>query len=184
MLLIGRKRSDLARSLSVIGTRRRARAKSRRYALPRLSEGHTTSSRRSGRSVRRSPLRPACWGSFHIGGLDRSARSAYPIRFSGYQDTGDPSIAFDAQGTAYLTTLANGGNNTPDVVVASSSDGGRTWSTPVVVAAGKGSVSGRSVFHDHPVLAAWGDGNVIVTWIKYVFGNQAASLVTCRWWTR
>jgi BNR/Asp-box repeat len=104
--------------------------------------------------------------------------TTYPIRFNGYKFTGDPSIAFDARGTAYLTTLADGGNNTPDIVVASSSDGGRTWSTPVVVAAGKGSFSGRSVFHDHPVLAAWGNGNVIVTWIKYVIGNQAASLVT------
>jgi hypothetical protein len=104
--------------------------------------------------------------------------TTYPVRFNGYKFTGDPSIAFDADGTAYLTTLADGGNNTPDVVVSRSTDGGKTWSTPVLVAAGKGSFFGRSVFHDHPVLSAWGDGNVIVTWIEYVIGNQAASLVT------
>jgi BNR/Asp-box repeat len=104
--------------------------------------------------------------------------TTYPVRFNGYKFTGDPSIAFDAEGVAYLTTLADGGNNTPDVVVSRSDDGGVTWSTPVLVAAGKGSFSGRSIFHDHPILAAWGDGNVIVTWIKYVIGNQAASLVT------
>jgi hypothetical protein len=104
--------------------------------------------------------------------------TTYAVRFNGYKGTGDPSIAFDEDGTAYLTTLANGGTNTPDVVVSRSTDGGRTWSTPVVVAAGKGSFFGRSIFHDHPVLTAWGHGNVIVTWIEYVIGNQAASLVT------
>ena len=88
--------------------------------------------------------------------------TTYPIRFNGYQDTGDPSIAFDARGTAYLTTLANGGNNTPDVVVASSSDGGRTWSTPVVVAAGKGSFSGDVVvcFYDTYLYAPDGSTNL------------------------
>src|SRR5438034_10757742 len=100
--------------------------------------------------------------------------TTYPVPFNGYKFTGDPSLAFDDEGNAYLTTLADGGNNTPDVVVSRSEDGGMTWSTPVRVAAGKGSFFGRSIFHDHPVLAAWGDGNVIVTWIKYVIGNQAA----------
>jgi hypothetical protein len=104
--------------------------------------------------------------------------TTYPVPFNGYKFTGDPSIAFDDEGVAYLATLADGGNNTPDVVVSRSADGGITWSTPVLVAAGKGSFFGRSIFHDHPVLAAWGDGNVIVTWIKYVIGNRAASLVT------
>jgi len=104
--------------------------------------------------------------------------TTYPVRFNGYKFTGDPSVAFDADGVAYLATLADGGNNTPDVVVSRSGDGGRHWSTPVLVAAGRGSFFGRSVFPDHPVLTAWGHGNVIVTWIQYVIGNRAASLVT------
>ncbi|MFL5797755.1 MAG: sialidase family protein [Actinomycetota bacterium] len=104
--------------------------------------------------------------------------TTYPVRFNGYKFTGDPSVAFDGDGVAYLATLAGGGDNTPDVVVSRSPDGGRHWSTPVLVAAGKGSFSGRSVFPDHPILAAWGHGNVIVTWIQYIIGHRAASLVT------
>jgi hypothetical protein len=94
--------------------------------------------------------------------------TTYPVRFNGYTGTGDPSIAFDDEGNVYLATLGAAGFNLPDVLVAHSTDGGRHW-TQVRIAAGTGS-HGTSVFPDHPVLTAWGDGNVIVTWIRYVFG--------------
>src|SRR5436190_15238859 len=45
--------------------------------------------------------------------------TTYPVRYNGYKFTGDPSLAFDADGVAYLATLADGGNNTPAVVVSS-----------------------------------------------------------------
>src|SRR5262249_7976507 len=69
--------------------------------------------------------------------------SEYPILFdSAYQATGDPAVAFDASGNAYYGTLgfrfvgpANAQN--PDVLVAHSSDGGKTWAS-VRVAAGSG----------------------------------------------
>ncbi|MDQ6797078.1 MAG: glycoside hydrolase [Actinomycetota bacterium] len=76
----------------------------------------------------------------------------------------DPSVAFDAAGTVYLATTRSGGSS--DIVVAHSVDGGRTWSTPVAVVSNRG----LRVFHDHPQLAAFGTGNVIVTWIKDIFG--------------
>jgi len=94
--------------------------------------------------------------------------TTYPVPFNGYTGTGDPSIAFDDAGNVYFATLGAAGFNLPDVLVAHSTDGGRHW-TQVRIAAGKGS-HGTSVFPDHPVLTAWGDGNVIVTWIRYVFG--------------
>ena len=58
--------------------------------------------------------------------------SEYPITFgSSYQATGDPAVAFDATGRAYYATLGfrfvgpfTGLN--PDVLVANSSDGGKT----------------------------------------------------------
>jgi hypothetical protein len=94
--------------------------------------------------------------------------TTHPVPFKGYTGTGDPSIAFDDEGNVYFATLGGAGFNLPDVLVAHSTDGGRHW-TQVRTAAGKGS-HGTSVFPDHPVLTAWGDGNVIVTWIRYVFG--------------
>src|SRR3954453_18504845 len=61
--------------------------------------------------------------------------SEYPIIFnSAYQSTGDPALAFDADGHAYYATLGFrflGFRNvlTPDVLVANSGDGGRTWNS-------------------------------------------------------
>ncbi|MFN2449638.1 MAG: hypothetical protein ABR508_07585, partial [Candidatus Baltobacteraceae bacterium] len=43
----------------------------------------------------------------------------------------DPSVAFDADGTVYLATTRSDGVS--DVVVARSTDGGHTWSTPVTI---------------------------------------------------
>ncbi len=75
----------------------------------------------------------------------------------------DPSLAFDAAGTVYLATTRSA--DTSEVVVAHSTNGGRTWSSPVSVV----NDPARHVFHDHPQLTAFGNGNVIVTWIKDVF---------------
>ena len=95
--------------------------------------------------------------------------SEYPIAFtSTYQATGDPAVAFDAAGHAYYATLGfrfvgptNAQN--PDVVVANSGDGGKTWES-VRVAAGSGNFTSVGDLLDKEYIAAWGDGNAIVTW--------------------
>jgi hypothetical protein len=92
----------------------------------------------------------------------------YPIRSnSSYQATGDPAVAFDGSGHAYYATLGfrfagpvNGVN--PDIVVANSGDGGRTWDS-VRVAAGSGSFGSVGDLLDKEYIAAWGNGNAIVT---------------------
>jgi hypothetical protein len=92
----------------------------------------------------------------------------YPIGDnSSYQATGDPAVAFDASGHAYYATLGfrfagpvNGVN--PDVVVANSGDGGKTWET-VRVASGSGSFGSVGDLLDKEYIAAWGTGNAIVT---------------------
>jgi hypothetical protein len=94
--------------------------------------------------------------------------SEYPILFGGdYQATGDPAVAFDATGRAYYATLgfrfvgpANALN--PDVLVANSNDGGKTW-TSVRVAAGSGNFGSVGDLLDKEYVAAWGNGNAIVT---------------------
>ena len=94
--------------------------------------------------------------------------SEYPILFGGtYQATGDPALAFDAAGRAYYATLGfkfvgptNGLN--PDILVANSTDGGKTW-TSVRVAEGSGTFGSVGDLLDKEYIAAWGDGHAIVT---------------------
>lgn len=101
--------------------------------------------------------------------------SEYPLNSnSAYQATGDPSVAFDAEGHAYYATLGfrfvgpfNATN--PDVLVANSGDKGKTWKVSVV---GHGSGNEGSVgdLLDKEWVAAWGDGNAIVTFGDYRLG--------------
>lgn len=99
--------------------------------------------------------------------------TTYPIAYNGYAATGDPAVAFDADGTAYLATLgfiwSQGGPTgvNPDILVATSRDGGRSWSSPAKVATGSGSWGSPGLFNDKEFIAAWGHGNAIVTWTVF-----------------
>ena len=106
--------------------------------------------------------------------------SAYAIPFTTYTFTGDPAIAFDATGRAYYSTLGlvygqgfvTGTN--ADVVVSTSTDGGHNWSSPVKVASGTGSFGSVGVFNDKEYIAAWGDGNAIVTYTRFLDGLKGS----------
>jgi hypothetical protein len=95
--------------------------------------------------------------------------SEYPLNSdSTYQASGDPAVAFDAAGHAYYATLGfrfvgPANNTTPDVLVHASNDGGKTWNTNVIA---HGSGVGTSVgeYLDKEYVAAWGNGNAIVTY--------------------
>jgi hypothetical protein len=97
----------------------------------------------------------------------------YPINYGSYVATGDPAVAFDAHGNAYMATLGflfsqgNGCCTNPDVLVAHSSDGGKTWSKPSRVASGTGSFGSAGIFNDKEYITAWGNGNAIVTWTVF-----------------
>lgn len=97
-----------------------------------------------------------------------------PVTFNGYSYTFDPTVAFDGSGTVYLAVAASGHNN-PDIVLTRSADGGQTWSATVRVAAGSGS-NGSGVYNDHPQLAAYGSGQLVLTWIQSTFGAQGTFL--------
>jgi hypothetical protein len=92
----------------------------------------------------------------------------YPLNSnSAYQATGDPSVAFDADGHAYYATLGfrfvgptNAQN--PDVLVSNSPDGGKTWTTSRI-AQGSGNFGSVGDLLDKEYVAAWGHGNAIVT---------------------
>ena len=95
--------------------------------------------------------------------------SMYPLSSgSTYQATGDPAVAFDAAGHAYYATLGFrfvGPFNaqSPDVLVANSGDKGKTWNV-VRVAAGSGVFTSVGDVLDKEYIAAWGNGNAIVTY--------------------
>lgn len=103
--------------------------------------------------------------------------SEYPLYSSStYQATGDPSVAFDASGHAYYATLGfrfvgpvNATN--PDVLVANSGDGGKTWSV-ARVAAGTGVETSVGDLLDKEYVTAWGQGNAIVTFGDYRLSNK------------
>jgi hypothetical protein len=105
--------------------------------------------------------------------------SEYPLYSSStYQATGDPSVAFDASGHAYYATLGfrfvgpvNAQN--PDVLVANSGDGGKTWSVSRV-AQGSGVETSVGDLLDKEYVAAWGDGNAIVTFGDFRLAQKGA----------
>jgi hypothetical protein len=110
--------------------------------------------------------------------------SEYPIFFnSTYQASGDPSVAFDASGHAYYATLGFrfvGPVNaqSPDVLVGNSADGGKTW-TSVRVAQGSGNFGSVGDVLDKEYIAAWGNGNAIVTYGDFRQG-QKGSFISAR----
>jgi hypothetical protein len=102
---------------------------------------------------------------------------------SAYQATGDPAVAFDASGHAYYGTLGfrfvgpvNAQN--PDILVSNSGDGGKTWNV-VRVAAGSGNETSVGDLLDKEYVAAWGNGNAIVTYGDFRLGQKGA-LVSAR----
>jgi hypothetical protein len=97
-----------------------------------------------------------------------------------YQATGDPAVAFDADGHAYYGTLGfrfvgpTSALN-PDVLVANSGDAGRTW-TVSRVAAGSGNSASVGDLLDKEYVAAWGHGNAIVTYGDFRLGQRGTIL--------
>jgi len=103
----------------------------------------------------------------------------YPLNSNAaYQATGDPSVAFDADGHAYYATLGFrfvGPVNvqSPDVLVADSGDGGRHWSTSRI-AQGSGVFTSVGDVLDKEWITAWGHGNALVTYGDFRQGQKGS----------
>ncbi|HEX3298970.1 MAG TPA: sialidase family protein [Actinomycetota bacterium] len=104
----------------------------------------------------------------------------HPIPYKQYRATGDPAVAYDADGTAYIGTLgfgySNGGSafRNPDILVSHSDDGGVNWSRPSVVAVGPGSWMTPGPSQDKDMITAWGHGNALITWTRYLLGKHGS----------
>jgi hypothetical protein len=105
--------------------------------------------------------------------------SEYPVfSNSAYQGTGDPALAFDAAGNAYYGTLGfrfvgPTNSTSPDVLVSTSGDGGKTWNVNVV-AHGSGNFGSVGDLLDKEYVAAWGNGNAIVTYGDFRLGQKGS----------
>jgi hypothetical protein len=109
--------------------------------------------------------------------------SEYPLNSNAaYQATGDPAVAFDDAGNAFYATLGfrfvGPSAQNPDVLVAHSSDKGRTWAA-VRVAAGSGNEGSVGDLLDKEYIDAWGNGNAILTYGDFRLG-QKGSFQTAR----
>ena len=94
-----------------------------------------------------------------------------------YTGTGDPAVAFDATGRAYAAFLGDFVDRPdyPDVWATTSTDGGRTWDNhPPVIAHNVTNADGSGVFNDKEYIAAWGNGNAIVTWTNFNLGPNGS----------
>jgi hypothetical protein len=106
--------------------------------------------------------------------------TTYPINSNSYVATGDPAVAFDAAGTAYYATLGflfsqgRGCCTNQDIVVTHSTDGGKTWAMPTRVVGGTGSFGSVGLSNDKEYIAAWGNGNAIVTWTEFNDGIRGS----------
>ena len=111
-----------------------------------------------------------------------SSWTVYPIRTnSTYQATGDPAVAFDAAGNAYYATLgfrfvgpANAQN--PDILVSVVARRRRHLGRRSASRPGSGNF-GTSVgdLLDKEYVAAWGNGNAVVTWGDFRLGQKGVT---------
>lgn len=87
---------------------------------------------------------------------------------------GDPVLAYGPNGTLYYAALVYSfasSNRTPTgLAVASSTDGGQTWSAPSMVSYDGGS----NFFNDKEWITVGSDGAVHVTWTLFVEGAHGA----------
>ena len=91
---------------------------------------------------------------------------------------GDPVLAFGQDGTLYFLALVydfSFANRTPSgVAVASSSDGGASWTAPVMVHY----ESANNFFNDKPWITAGAGGEVYVTWTHFNQGPHGAGYIS------
>jgi hypothetical protein len=100
-----------------------------------------------------------------------------------WQNSTDPTVAFDGQGGAYTLVLAFNwsSTNVPDAVisVSKSTDGGTAWGTPITLTVEQSAALGDSLdkqwitAHGSNVFAAWAvfDGHSVV--VKSSFSHDA-----------
>jgi hypothetical protein len=112
------------------------------------------------------------WSDVQLPGL--TVETGGQGNFKIMDSAGDPVIAFGPDGTAYYANIVfSRVSPASGIAVSSSSDGGRTWSAPNMVAYSKSA----NFFNDKEWIAAGPDGRVVVTWTVFNSGAQGAGYI-------
>jgi hypothetical protein len=107
------------------------------------------------------------WGNVMVPGL--TAETGGQGNFKRVDSAGDPAMAFGPDGTLYYAnivfsrvTFASG------VAVSTSTDGGRTWSAPNMLAY----TDAGNFINDKEWIAAGPNGELVVTWTRFNLGPR------------
>jgi hypothetical protein len=102
--------------------------------------------------------------------------TVYKIPSRNYTATGDPAIAFDATGRVYAAFLGDFVNKPdyPDIWATVSNNGGKSWTGSEVISRNITNRDASGLFNDKEYIAAWGNGNAIITWSHYNLGPNGS----------
>ncbi len=115
----------------------------------------------------------ATWTDVQLPGL--TAETGGKGEFKRMDSAGDPVVTFGPDGTVYYANIVfSRVSPATGVAVSTSTDGGRTWSEPNMVASG----GAANFFNDKEWIAAGPDGKVVVTWTKFSQGPKGASYLS------
>jgi hypothetical protein len=112
------------------------------------------------------------WGNVQVPGL--TAETGGQGNFKKIDSAGDPNLAFGPDGTLYYANLVFSRTVVSSgVAVSKSTDGGRTWARPVMVAF----TNAPNFLNDKEWIAAGADGRVIITWTRFNQGPHGVGYI-------
>jgi hypothetical protein len=115
------------------------------------------------------------WGNVQVPGL--TVETGGQGNFKLMDSAGDPVMAFGADGTAYYANIVfSRVSPASGVAVSVSTDGGKTWGAPKMVAY----QSSANFFNDKEWLAAGPNGSVAVTWTVFNQGARGAGYISSK----
>jgi len=113
------------------------------------------------------------WGNVQVPGL--TAETGGQGVFKKVDSAGDPVMAFSPDGTVYYANLVFSRiSPASGVAVSKSTDGGKTWSSPVMVAFQQSA----NFFNDKEWIAAGANGSVAVSWTRFNQGPRGVGYIS------
>ncbi|MDP5228004.1 MULTISPECIES: sialidase family protein [Arthrobacter] len=113
------------------------------------------------------------WRNTQVPGL--TAETGGSGAFASVDSAGDPALSFAPDGTLYYANIVfNRSSAASGVAVSVSHDGGLSWGRPSMVSY----VSAANFFNDKEWIAAGPNGQVVVTWTKFLQGKQGLSYLS------
>ena len=113
------------------------------------------------------------WGNVQVPGL--TAETGGKGVFKNVDAAGDPVMTFGPDGTVYYANLVfSRVSAASGVAVSKSTDGGATWSAPVMVSF----TNSPNFFNDKEWIAAGANGKVVVSWTRFNQGPRGVGYIS------